>query len=281
MCRSAKLSMWLVLLLIVALTACAPAGTPAPTPTPTREYQQLPMPMTSISGKFDVGGHSLYLECYGEGSPTVVLENGWGMLMAAAWYKIIPNIATTTRVCAYDRASMGISDDHPGLRTSEQMAEQLHTLLGQAGVKGPYILAGHSLGGMNMLVFANRYQGEAAGLVLVDSAHPDQSDRWLAILPTPSPNDSEDLAVLRKDIPWTNPPDSENFREPVNWDETLSQVRAVKSLGSLPLTVLVAVDPAKHDWGAVPSEVAASLDKVWLDLHKEYAKERELINCLI
>ena len=149
------------------------------------------------------------------------------------------------------------------------MVEQLHTLLGSAGVEGPYILGGHSLGGMNMLVFANRFPGEVAGVVLVDSAHPDQYDRLSAVLPKPAPGENAVVASLRKEFAWINPAD-QSFPEPMNWTETLAQVRAVKSLGSLPLAVLVAVDTAKSHWVNAPPDVAASLDKVWLDLHQEY-----------
>jgi len=124
-----------------------------------------------------------------------------------------------------------------------------------------------------MLVFADRYQDETAGLVLVDSAHPDQEDRWLAILPTPSPNDSEALVTLRKDMVDPNP-DDPNFPEPMNWAETLAQVRAVKSLGNLPLAVLVHGPDSAHTqalWAGLPEALVLKLEQVWLDLHKELA----------
>jgi pimeloyl-ACP methyl ester carboxylesterase len=295
MCRSMKLSMLFVLLLIVALTACAPATTPVPPtatvvpptatnppptlipPTATNPPTSTPAPKPTktpnpkfFEGKFDAGGVNLYITCYGiVGSPSVVLDAGWGG-DSSGWFKIIPKIMPHTRICAYDRASMGQSDVQPGLRTSGQIAEQLHTVLANAKVESPYIVVGHSLGGMNMLVFADRYRDEVAGLVLVDSSHSDQMDRWSAIMPTPASDESADLADLRKGLAaWANPDDS-SFPEPMNFDETLAQVRAVKSLGNLPLAVLVAVDPARNSWGNIPSELAERLDKVWLDLHKEY-----------
>jgi pimeloyl-ACP methyl ester carboxylesterase len=292
MCRSAKLSMLLALLLIVAFTACAPAATPVPlTPAPivapvtatnlppTNTPVPLPTNTPALSptktpnpkhfaGKFDGGGVNLYIECYGIGNPVAVLDAGYGA-DSNTWLKLIPRVMPHTRICAYDRASMGQSDKQTGLRTSQQIAEQLHTLLANAKVEGPYIVVGHSTGGMNMLVFADRYRDEVAGLVLVDSSHPDQADRLLALLPTPAPNENEALASLRKDIPWVNPEDP-SFPEPMEWDTTLAQVRAVKSLGSLSLAVLVAVDPKRTQWRDIPPEVKASLDQVWLDLHKEY-----------
>jgi pimeloyl-ACP methyl ester carboxylesterase len=161
----------------------------------------------------------------------VVFDSGWGV-DSATWSKVMLSLRSHTRVCAYDRASMGLSDSQTGLRTSQQIAEQLPTLLANAGVKRPYVPVGHSLGGMNMLVFVDRYRDEVAGLVLVDSSHPDQMDRWSAIMPTPASDESADLADLRKGLAtWANPDDS-SFPEPMNFDETLAQVRAVKSLGS-------------------------------------------------
>jgi pimeloyl-ACP methyl ester carboxylesterase len=299
MCRSLKLSLLFVGLLSIALVACAPAATPVPptpepivvavtatnpppptlnpptatNPPPTNTLAPSPTKTPNpkfFEGKFDAGGVNLYIACYGVvGSPTVVLDAGWGG-DSSGWFKIIPKIMPHTRICAYDRASMGQSDKQTELRTSGQIAEQLHTLLASANVKGPYIVVGHSIGGMNMLAFADRYRDEVAGLVLVDSSHPDQADRWLALLPTPAPNENESLASLRKDIPWVNPEDP-TFPEPMDWDTTLAQARSVKSLGDLPLAVLVAVDPARNGWGDIPPELTAKLDQIWLDLHKEYA----------
>ncbi len=148
------------------------------------------------------------------------------------------------------------------------MAEQLHTLLESAKVPGPYLVVGHSLGGMNMLVFADRYRDEVAGVVLVDSAHPEQRKQWSAILPTPAPDEPAGLSDLRKGLAWANPEDP-NFPEPMDWDATLAHVRAVKSLGSIPLVVLAHADSAKM-WSDLPPELAANLDKVGLDLQKEY-----------
>lgn len=293
MCHCLKSTTLLTLALIVSLTACAPAATPVPPtatnpplptetpilPTATAKIAPTHTPALSptvtpksrlFKGTFDAGGVNLFIECLGDGSPTIVFDSGWGM-DSNAWWNVIPKVLSQTRVCIYDRASMGQSDVQSGLRTSGQMVEQLHTLLGSAGIEGPYILVGHSLGGMNMLVFANRFPGEVAGVVLVDSAHPDQDDRSLAVLPTPAPDETKILTSLR-DPTFSNPEDP-GFPEPMNWDEILAQVRAVKSLGSIPLTVLVAVDPTRTYWrGEVSPDLAASLDKVWLDLHKEYTQ---------
>jgi pimeloyl-ACP methyl ester carboxylesterase len=280
MCHLSKLIRLLTLALIVALVACAPAATPLPPtatplpPTPLPPTPANPPPPTTvatpgpISGSFDAGGVKLHLTCLGQGAPTVVFDAGWGV-GSSSWAKVMLELRKHVRVCAYDRASIEASDTQTGLRTSEQVAQQLHALLTSAKVPGPYLVVGHSLGGMHMLVFADRYPNDVVGVVLVDSSHPDQNDRWAAILPTPAPDESSDLAELRKNIGWANP-DDPSFPEPMDWEATLTQTRAVKSLGDVPLAVLVAVDPGRSGWGNIPSEVAASLDKVWLDMHKEY-----------
>jgi pimeloyl-ACP methyl ester carboxylesterase len=273
----ATLSALVVWLLIEMSTACAPTAAPVSsvvsnpprsTDTSVPISTTLPAPAsTELCGKYDVGGVQLYLVCLGTGSPTVVLDAGWGG-DSSTWLKIMSELRLHTRACAYDRPGLGQSDVQSGQRTSAEIVEQLRSLLNRAGVEGPYILVGHSLGGMNMLLFASRHPHETVGLVLVDSTHPDQVDRWLALLPTSTPDENEALAHLRRGLIWRN---NQALPEMMDWPETLAQVRAVKSLGSLPLAVLVAVDPERTKWGDIPSELAASLDRVWLDLHEEYA----------
>ncbi len=119
----------------------------------------------------DVGGHRLYLDCTGEGSPTVVIEPGAG-LASSDLDLIAPMVARDTRVCIYDRAGRGRSDPAPGPQDGARIAADLHTLLERAGEPGPYVVAGHSFGGLYALTFAARYSEEVAGLVLVDSTAP-------------------------------------------------------------------------------------------------------------
>jgi pimeloyl-ACP methyl ester carboxylesterase len=115
----------------------------------------------------DVGGRSLYLECTGSGSPTVVLQAGLGEA-SASWARIAPDVAKATRVCAYDRAGHGRSDE-AGPQDGIALAGDLHALLAGAGVAGPYVLVGHSSGGAYVRVFAERHPDEVAGMVLLDS----------------------------------------------------------------------------------------------------------------
>ena len=128
----------------------------------------VPMPGALV----DVGGHRLHLTCTGTGGPTVVLEAGGGET-AASFDRIAPAVARTTRVCAYDRAGHGWSEpaDHP--QDGAQVADDLHTLLDRAGVPGPYVLVGHSFGGLYVLAFADRHPEDVAGMVLVDTTQPE------------------------------------------------------------------------------------------------------------
>ena len=127
----------------------------------------------------DVGGYRLHLHCIGTanpGSPTVILEAGAGMA-SPSWAWVQSAVGGTTRVCAYDRAGYGWSDPSPMSREAQQVVHELHTLLDRAAITGPYVLVGHSIGGMYARVYAGQYPDEVAGLVLVDSSHPDQLTR--------------------------------------------------------------------------------------------------------
>src|SRR5215207_2765747 len=116
----------------------------------------------------DVGGYRLHIQCVGTGSRTVVLDAGLGG-SSLDWNLVQPALGRTTRVCAYDRAGMGWSDPGPQPRTPRQIADELHTLLTNAGIAGPYVLVGHSLGGKNVRLFALAYPEQVAGMVLVDA----------------------------------------------------------------------------------------------------------------
>jgi pimeloyl-ACP methyl ester carboxylesterase len=116
----------------------------------------------------DVGGYRLHIQCVGTGSPTVVLDAGLGGA-SLDWSLVQPALGAITRVCAYDRAGMGWSDPGPAPRTPGQLARELHTLLTNAGIPGPYVLVGHSLAGKNVRMFTLQHPDEVAGLVLVDT----------------------------------------------------------------------------------------------------------------
>lgn len=116
----------------------------------------------------DVGGYRMHLDCRGEGSPTVVMDAGLGG-SSLDWSLVQADIAGTTRVCSYDRAGMGRSDPSPSPRTPWHIADELHVLLTNAGIPGPYVLVAHSLAGKNVRMFASAHPDDVAGMVLVDA----------------------------------------------------------------------------------------------------------------
>ncbi|HEX2991646.1 MAG TPA: alpha/beta hydrolase [Anaerolineales bacterium] len=131
----------------------------------------------------DVGGYRLHLNCTGSGSPTVVIDAGHGA-SSDSWGWVQSEVARTTRVCTYDRAGMGWSEASPYPRTARQFAKELHTLLANANEPGPYVLAGHSLGGYTVQVYAHDYPDEVSGLVLIDTQDLPAPD---AATPQPAP----------------------------------------------------------------------------------------------
>ena len=120
----------------------------------------------------DVGDHRLRIDCTGTGSPTVVLESGLGE-SSFYWARISAAVAATTRVCVYDRAGRGWSESAPRPPDGLALAADLHTLLSKSGNPGPYVLVGHSSGGVYARIFAARYPDEVAGMVLLDAQPPD------------------------------------------------------------------------------------------------------------
>ena len=124
----------------------------------------------------DVGGYRLHLNCTGEGSATIVMDAGLGGGVLD-WSAVQAEVSKFARVCAYDRAGMGWSEKGAAPRTSQQIVTELQALLTNAGVKGPFILVGHSLAGINMQLYASRFPDEVAGMVLIDSSHENQLSR--------------------------------------------------------------------------------------------------------
>ena len=186
----------------------------------TEIYRRIYLPPGEL---VDVGGHSLHINCVGEGSPTVILESGSGAT-SVDWANIQPEVANTTRVCAYDRAGSGWSETGPEPGDPQQIAGELHTLLGNAGIDGPYVLVGHSFGGLYVRMYAELYPNEVEGMVLVDSSHPEQSARSAGAQTTP---------------------------------ETSAQVLlSTQSLGDKPLSVITASEQQEPIWFELQNELA-------------------------
>jgi pimeloyl-ACP methyl ester carboxylesterase len=153
---------WLVFPVIAVLLLVAVGGAFATVSAATRTAPTGPGQMV------DVGGHRLYIECTGSGSPTVILQAGLGA-SSSSWAGIAPKVAASTTVCAYDRAGHGHSEEASGPQDGIALAADLHTLLERAGVGGPYIMVAHSSGGPYVRVFATQYPDEIAGMVLLDA----------------------------------------------------------------------------------------------------------------
>jgi RTX calcium-binding nonapeptide repeat (4 copies) len=150
-----------------------PKPTPEPEPTPE------PPPPPAPGQKIDVGGYSLYIQCAGSGSPTVILETGGpsASLQNPGWLAMRAAVAAETRVCAYDRADLGASDERPAgmARTGETLANELQRLLANAQIPGPYVLYGSSLGGLISLSHALRLPTAAVGLILDNALGPESA----------------------------------------------------------------------------------------------------------
>ena len=246
----------------------------------------------------DVGGYRLHLNCVGQGSPTVILESGLGN-MSTDWANVRPEVAKTTRVCAYDRAGTGWSEPGTAPRDPQQIARELHTLLSNAGIDDPYVLAGQSFGGLYVRIFAARYPTEVAGIVLVDASHPDMWTR----LPPEVVGDSKPptwqvmamtlltrLGALRITAAiwqgagcrrgnvrkWKHIFASTRYR--VTWGQEMlapdrdAQVRATGGLGDRPLAVLTAGDHGRDFGAGVSGTARAGFERAWQDLQNELAE---------
>lgn len=151
----------------LALLAAASVGGGYQTVRVTADSARYPMPGTA----YDVGAYDLHLDCTGRGAPTVVLENGLGSV-SALWSRVTRAVGTSTRVCAYDRAGQGWSDAADRPHDAVEVATDLHALLRAANEPGPYVLAGHSSGGVYAMAYAARYPADVAGMVLLDAPSP-------------------------------------------------------------------------------------------------------------
>ncbi len=154
----------ILLILLVVVVVLAVAGAIYQAVAEANDRRNHPPPGQLV----DVGGYRLHLYCTGSGSPTVVLNAGGGGSWLD-WSLVQPPISQQTRVCAFDRAGLGWSESGPAPRDTQQAVKELHTLLGKSGERSPYILVGHSLGGLQNRLYASQYPDEVAGLVLVDA----------------------------------------------------------------------------------------------------------------
>ncbi len=193
------------------------------------------------------GGRKLHINCTGtslSGIPTVVLESGAGN-DSSVWNRVQPEVSKFTRVCSYDRAGLGTSDPVPAPRTIVAVTEDLHTLLLNSKVNGPYILVGHSLGGILVRLYASYYPAEVAGMVLVDSSHEDEPDRGIALIPRETLKE-----ILRQSKPSDLVP---QVPERIDTCSIRALMNALNWHSDIPLIVLTQGRPYGPDMVAVPS----------------------------
>jgi pimeloyl-ACP methyl ester carboxylesterase len=225
-----------------------------------------------------VNGHRLYLHCIGEGSPTVVLFNGLGE-RTPSWAWVQRAASASTRVCTYDRAGEGWSGGAARAQDGGQLASDLHALIHAAHVPGPYVLAGHSVGGTYALLYAARYPDQVAGLALIDSATPYQFGLpdyprfyamarrgaallpllaragvvravWgFAALPPRARNAAHAFAVSPREL-------RADWAEFTQLPRIFDEAKAVNDLGGRPLAVVTAGRGQQRGWFAAQKQLA-------------------------
>ena len=227
-----------------------------------------------------VNGHRLYLNCAGAGTPTIVLFNGLGE-RTPSWAWVQRTLASTTRICVFDRAGQGWSGAAPGRQDGHQLASDLHGLLKAAHIPAPYVLAGHSTGGTYALVYAAQYPQQVAGLALIDSATPYQFDlpdypgfysmfrRVSALFPSLARVGIGRLTLGRgfAGLPPSAREDARAFAssprelrsdrlEFLMLPKVFDQAKALKSLDGKPLAVLSADVGEQRGWVAAQAKLA-------------------------
>ena len=217
------------------------------------DLSEAPAPPSPTGRRVDIGGRALYLDCRGSGGPSVVLEGG----ISSDWAAVQPAVARFTRVCSYDRPdSPGSRSDPVPQRTAQEVVADLRSMLTAAGESRPFVLVGHSLGGLYVQLFAYQHPDEVAGLVLVDPTHEEFSTRL-----------ADMLLALGTPIPSAPP-------EPDTDDVSFMQMREARTSGPFPSVPLIVLS---HGRSADPSErppgwPTAEEERIWCELHAEIAR---------
>jgi pimeloyl-ACP methyl ester carboxylesterase len=261
--KSTRVIVVALLFNIACMGCAAPDIANTPTAPPAATVTLTPAPRPTLPGdKLDVGGYNLYMDCKGAGSPTVILESGLEGDVVT-WKDIHPEVAKFTRVCRYDRAGLAHSDYAPTPRDAELTAQDLHTLLAKAGIAPPYILVGHSFGGLLIRRYAYDFPEEITGMIFIDPLQEDWWDEALALLPADPANDSPRLASFRLYLTdgWRDP--SSNF-EAMDIPAVVEQVRETGDFGDMPITVLTAGRFTALNPG-LPPELEAALANLFVE----------------
>jgi pimeloyl-ACP methyl ester carboxylesterase len=200
--------------------------------------------------KVDVGGHSLNLLIGGQGSTAVVFEGGFGTGIAS-WSTVQKEVAAFARTVSYDRAGLGQSDLGPKPRSAKQIASELHTALEKAGVKPPYVLVGHSLGGIFVRVFADMYPKEVVGMVLIDPSQ-ESFNEWI--------RKRQPDRVKAAQAQMANAAEGPRA-EAAALDVTDAEARLAKVPPGIPVTLLSATED---------ESMPADARRVWIEKHNEW-----------
>jgi pimeloyl-ACP methyl ester carboxylesterase len=271
-----------IAMIVVAIASC---GAIYENLRESRDRRVYPMPGRLV----DVGGYKMHIDCMGDGAPAVILDSGLGDNYTS-WRKVQPQIAQFTQVCSYDRSGLGYSDSSPRRRNSKIFAEELHALLRNAGVPAPYVLVGHSMGGFDVRLYASLYSGEVAGMVPVDSSHPEQQKRLPAAVNDIDAGWVREQEFFEFTMPFGLPRllgfcsgDAEvraaecnfhNVRESVaelkSISESAAQTAATGTLGSLPLAVL-SQDPHAPQYD-LPEDLVKPTNDAWQQMQNELAQ---------
>jgi pimeloyl-ACP methyl ester carboxylesterase len=201
---------------------------------------------------------SVHVRCGGArgGGPLVVLESGAGGTVAS-WQPVHAEVAAFARVCAYDRPATGASGPPPAGLTAASYAQFLRDALIAAGEKPPYLMVGHSFGGLIGMLYAEQRTSEIAGLVLVDSSHEDQSRRMEPVTGPPPPRKIPPVPP-----PGVPPPPPPGLR----FDDFASELRRTPFRRDVPIVVLTAARPPRNG-----DAMEAAIQPIWLELQKELA----------
>lgn len=249
----------------------------------------------------DIGGRRIHIDCRGTGSPTVILESGLGSGGSVDWARVHDALARHSRTCVYDRAGIMWSDPKPGPQNAAAVADDLHATLAAAGISGPLVLVGHSVGGPYTRVYAGRYGNQVAGLVMVDASHPDQVMRFGQVVKANvDPGKVVGLVRVANALSWAglvrltasgkmpNLPQEAGAKigaytshsiggalsELQGFNRTMDQARTVRSFGDRPLVVLTAMapyTPAQLKSLDLSPQDGARMKQVWQALHSEMA----------
>jgi len=234
---------------------------------------------TELVADVDLGGRTVHLVCQGPtggSAPTVIFESGLGAPFFA-WGDVQRPLSLKQRACAYDRAGLGASPAAPGAsRTSKDIVDDLHAVLTKAGVKGPYLMVGHSFGAWPVALYASLYPSDVAGVILVDPRGPKVSAEWRAALPPAAAGENAAVAANRDELgafehdPSMNPEHLELTKSAAEANAVLDPAGPL--FGDRPLMVLGAAD-THTNWSDLPPKIAATFDKVWLAGQKALVAE--------